>query len=132
MSDHDVLNELKNILQEYLHEVEGSESIFISTLDGNIILEESSFFPDKSSLAPIAGSVIGLTESIVEIVNGKQLQSNITIMQDYILGLFKIYDKDNSLFLGVKSTRILSLGKMVNFAKSTISRINKELDKLAE
>lgn len=131
MSDLDALEELKQILQNYLQEVEGAESIFISTLDGNIILEVNNLFPDKESLAPIAGSVIGLTESLVDILNGKLLQSNITIMQNYVLGLFKIFDKDNSLFLGVKTNRILSLGKMMNYAKFTISEINQVLERLA-
>jgi hypothetical protein len=108
--------------------VVGTESIFLATLDGSVILESSKNGNIQGNLTPIAGSILGLSESLVQIVNGKQLHENITVMEDYILGLFKVHDQEDSLFLGVKCNRILSLGKMINFAKATIREINQALE----
>ena len=132
MASTDILADLTKILEEYIHSVEGAESIFISTLDGNIILEVNRIQKLNDSLSPIAGSILGLAESLVNLVNGKQLHENITVMQDYIIGLFKIHDQEDSLFLGVKCNRMLSLGKMINFAKSSIEDINLSLDSFNE
>lgn len=132
MASTDILADLTKILEEYIHNVEGAESIFISTLDGNIILEVNKTQKLNDSLSPIAGSILGLAESLVNLVNGKQLHENITVMQDYIIGLFKIHDQEDSLFLGVKCNRMLSLGKMINFAKSSIEDINIALDSFNE
>ncbi|MBL4774102.1 MAG: hypothetical protein JKX98_11090 [Alcanivoracaceae bacterium] len=130
MSNKDILQTLKGILDSYLNRVEGSEVIFISTLDGHVILQSSKEDHEIEMITPISGSILGLADSIAKSMRRQELHENISIMNDYILGLFKMYDKENTLFLGVISNRVLSIGKMLNFAKATINELNEELDKI--
>ena len=128
MQKKDLIESLKDILDSYLEKVEGSEVIFISTLDGHVILKSSSEEHEIDMITPVSGSILGLADSIAKSFRRQKLHENISIMDNYILGLFKMYDKENTMFLGVICNRVLSIGKMLNFAKSTIKELNEELE----
>ncbi len=128
MEKQDLLELLKNILDTYLEQVKGSEAIFISTLDGHMILQSSIEEYELEKLTPISGSILGLAESLANSLYRQRLQQNISIMENNIFGLFKMYDKENTLFLGVVCNRTFGIAKMLNFTKSTIKEINHTLE----
>ncbi len=128
MQEENLIESLKDILNSYLNKVEGSEVIFISTLDGHVILKSSSENHEIEMLSPISGSILGLTDSITNSFGKQKINANITIMENYILALFKMNDKEDSMFLGVICNRVLSIAKMVDFAKSTTIEINQKLE----
>ncbi|MCF6289175.1 MAG: hypothetical protein L3J53_08085 [Proteobacteria bacterium] len=128
LQKHDLLELLKNILDTYLEQVRGSEAIFISTLDGHMILQVSIEEYELEKLTPISGSILGLAESLANSLYRQKLHENISIMENNIFGLFKMYDQENTLFLGVVCNRTLSIAKMLNFAKATIKEINHTLE----
>ncbi|MCF6289130.1 MAG: hypothetical protein L3J53_07855 [Proteobacteria bacterium] len=130
MQERDLIESLKDILNSYLNKVEGSEVIFISTLDGHVILKSSSEDHEIDMLTPISGSILGLADSIANSFGKQKLHENICIMDNYVLGLFKMYDKEDTMFLGVICNRVLSIAKMLHFAKSTIKELNQELENL--
>lgn len=126
----DLLEELRVVLKEYSTEVEGIESVFISTLDGNMVLEYNTNQNSSEHLTPIAGSMLGLADSLSDMINKQNLHENITIMDDNILGFFKIYDKEDTLFLGVVCDRIINLARMIHGAKQKTKKINEILDQV--
>ena len=79
----------------------------------------------------MAGSVLGISETLSAQLLDQNLLDNIIIMDKHILALFKIQDKEDSLFLGVICDRLVNLGKMINFGKLSIKKINTILTNLA-
>jgi len=130
MSERDLLDELQNSLEDYLSNVNGSQSIFIATLDGHLLVEKNRNKHLVEQLVPMAGSVLGISETLASQLMKQKLLDNIVLMENHVLGLFKIQDKEDSLFLGVICDRLTSLGKMINFAKIAIKDINKTLIEL--
>jgi len=124
----DLLESLRNILDTYLEQVEGAEAIFISTLDGHIILKSSIEEYSLEMITPISGSMLCLADSVAHTFHRQQLHENISIMDSNILGLFKMYDKENTLFLGIVCNRVLGIAKMLNFAKATIKNLNQTME----
>ena len=128
MSEKDLLVELKRVLNDYLGSVNGTETIFIATLDGHLLLERSRDEHPLDQVAPMAGSVLGISETLASQLLQQKLQDNIIIMEKNILGLLKINDKEDSLFLGILCDRLVNLGKMITFGKLTIKGINQILE----
>ncbi|HOP22637.1 MAG TPA: hypothetical protein PK055_07395 [Gammaproteobacteria bacterium] len=128
MSEKDLLVELKRVLNDYLGNVSSTESVFIATLDGHLLLDRSRFEHPLGQVSPMAGSVLGISETLASQLLKQTLQDNIVIMDKNILGLFKVQDKEDSLFFGVICDRLVNLGKMITFAKITTKEINKVLD----
>jgi predicted regulator of Ras-like GTPase activity (Roadblock/LC7/MglB family) len=128
MSDKDLLVELKRTLNDYLGTVSGTRSIFIATLDGHLLLERRRNKYPIDQISPMAGSVLGISETLSSQLLQQKLQDNIIIMEKNILGLLKIDDKEDSLFLGILCDRLVNLGKMITFGKLTIKEINQILD----
>ena len=128
MSEKDLLVELKKVLNDYLGSVSGTVSIFIATLDGHLLLERNRQDYPIDQITPMAGSVLGISETLSSQLLEQKLQDNIIIMEKNILGLLKINDKEDSLFLGVLCDRLVNLGKMITFGKLTIKDINKILE----
>lgn len=131
MAERDLLDELLNSLEQYLSSVNGSQSIFIATLDGHLLVEKNRYEHPVDQVVPMAGSVLGISETLSSQLLNQKLLDNIIIMEKHILGLFKIQDQEDSLFLGVICDRLVNLGKMINFGKMTIKDINKTLVELA-
>lgn len=128
MSEKDLLVELEKILNDYLGTVNGAKSIFISTLDGHLLLEKNRGKYPVDQISPMAGSVLGISETLSSQLLQQKLQDNIIIMENNILGLLKIHDREDSLFLGVLCDRLVNLGKMITFGKLSIKEINKILN----
>lgn len=128
MSEKDLLAELKKNLNDYIGNVNGTEAVFISTLDGHLLLERSREDHPLEQVTPMAGSVLGISDTLAAQLLQQKLQDNIIIMDKNILGLFKVMDKEDSLFLGVLCDRMVNLGKMITFAKLTTKEINKTLE----
>lgn len=128
MSEKDLLVELKKVLNDYLGSVSGTVSIFIATLDGHLLLERNRQDYPIDQITPMAGSVLGISETLSSQLLEQKLQDNIIIMEKNILGLLKINDKEDSLFLGILCDRLVNLGKMITFGKLTIKGINKILE----
>ena len=101
MSERDLLDELQNSLEDYLSNVNGSQSIFIATLDGHLLVEKNRNKHLVEQLVPMAGSVLGISETLASQLMKQKLLDNIVLMENHVLGLFKIQDKEDSLFLGV-------------------------------
>lgn len=131
MPERDLLDELQDSLDGYLSSVNGSQSVFIATLDGHLLVEKNRNKHPVDQVVPMAGSVLGISETLSTQLLQQKLLDNIIIMEKHILGLFKIQDQEDSLFLGVICDRLTSLGKMINFAKLAIKDINKTLNELA-
>jgi len=128
MSEKDLLVELKKVLNDYLGTVSGVTSIFIATLDGHLLLERNRQDYPIDQITPMAGSVLGISETLASQLLEQKLQDNIIIMEKNILGLLKIQDKEDSLFLGILCDRLVNLGKMITFGKLTIKGINQILE----
>lgn len=128
MSEKDLLSELKKNLNDYIGSVSGTECAFIATLDGHLLLERSRNDRPLDHVSPMAGSILGISETLASQLLDQNLQDNILIMDKNILGLFKIKDQEDSLFLGILCDRLVNLGKMITFAKSTIKNINSTLE----
>ncbi|MCF6319541.1 MAG: roadblock/LC7 domain-containing protein [Proteobacteria bacterium] len=128
MSEQDLLVQLKKILNEFIFSVEGTKSAFIATLDGHLLIERSREDFPLDQVSPMAGSVLGISETLASQLLNQNLQDNIIVMDKHILGLFKMQDKEDSLFLGVICGRLVSLGKMITFARSTTKAINEVLE----
>jgi len=124
MSEKDLLVELKRVLNDYLGSVNGTETVFIATLDGHLLLERSRGKYPLDQVAPMAGSVLGISETLASQLLQQKLQDNIIIMEKNMLGLLKINDKEDSLFLGILCDRKVNLGKMITFGKLTTKDIN--------
>lgn len=127
MSEKDILVELKRVLNDYIGNVAGTETVFIATLDGHLLLERSRKQHALDQVAPMAGSILGISETLASQLLQQKLQDNIIIMDKNILGLLKIHDKEDSLFLGILCDRLVNLGKMITFGKLTIKEVNKIL-----
>ena len=124
MQERDLIADLSECLNSYVNSVQGVESIFMATLDGHVILKCSINDDMLEGLSPISGSLISLAESISNLIYNQSLHENISIMDNSIYGLFKMHDKENSLFLGVICNRIMNIAKMINYAKHTIKELN--------
>lgn len=131
MPERDLLDELQDSLDGYLSSVNGSQSVFIATLDGHLLVEKNRNKHPVDQVVPMAGSVLGISETLSTQLLQQKLLDNIIIMEKHMLGLFKIQDKEDSLFFGVICDRLTNLGKMINFAKLTIKDINKILVELS-
>lgn len=127
MAEKDLLTELENSLENYLSTVNGTQAIFIATLDGHLLVEKNRYTHPIDQAVPMAGSVLGISETLATQLLQQKLQDNIIIMEKHILGLLKIHDNEDSLFLGVLCDRMVNLGKMITFGKLTIKDINKVL-----
>lgn len=131
MEEKDLLEELEIILDGYIGNVKGTQVIFIATLDGHMLLEKTKFNSHPlDQVAPMAGSVLGISGTLSEQLLKDKLKDNIILMEKNMLGLFKIEDKEDSLFLGVLCDRVTNIGTMVNFARLTKKDINKVLIEL--
>jgi predicted regulator of Ras-like GTPase activity (Roadblock/LC7/MglB family) len=128
MSEKDLLVELETALSDYMSSVNGTESIFIATLDGHLLLAKDNKKYPVEEISPMAGSILGISETLSSQLLQQKLQDNIIIMKKNILGLLKIQDKEDSLFLGIICDRLVNLGKMITFGKLTIKEINQILD----
>lgn len=128
MSENDLLDNLEYLLEDYLSNVNGSQAVFIATLDGNLLLEKNRYTHPVDQIVPMAGSVLGISETLSAQLLQQQLKDNIIIMDKNILGLLKIQDRDDSLFLGVLCDRLVNMGKMITYGKLTIKAINKTLE----
>jgi len=124
MEQKDILVELKRTLNNYMSNVARTETVFIGTLDGHLLLERNREEYPVEEITPMAGSVLGISDTIASQLLQQKLQDNIIIMDKNILGLFKVLDKEDSLFLGVVCDRLVNIGKMITFAKSTTKEIN--------
>jgi len=129
MSDIDLLDELENALGNYLDNVNGAQSVFIATLDGHMLVEKNKMTHPVEQLVPMAGSVLGISETLATQILQQDLRDNIIIMDKHILGLLKMNDNEDSLFLGVICDRITNLGLMLNHGRLTTKDINKILEK---
>ena len=128
MSEKDLLDELESALDNYLGNVNGAQSIFIATLDGHMLLEKNKMTHPVEKLVPMAGSVLGISETLASQILQQDLRDNIIIMDKHILGLLKIKDKEDSLFLGILCDRLTNLGSMLNHGRLTTKDINKILE----
>ena len=128
MAEQDLLEQLEAALDDYLSSVSGVDAIFIGTLDGHLLIERSRKTHPLEQLAPMAGSVLGISETLSSQLLQQKLQDNIIIMEHNIFGLLKIQDKEDALFLGILCDRLVNLGKMITFGKLTIKDINKILE----
>lgn len=128
MQEKDILVELKRVLNDYISNVAGTETAFIATLDGHLLLERKREEHPVDQITPMAGSVLGISDTLASQLLQQQLQDNIIIMDKNILGLFKVLDQEDSLFLGVLCDRLVNLGKMITFAKLATKDINKILE----
>jgi predicted regulator of Ras-like GTPase activity (Roadblock/LC7/MglB family) len=127
MAEQDLLKQLEDALDAYMSSVNGVDAIFIGTLDGHLLIERSRKDHPLDQLAPMAGSVLGISETLSSQLLQQKLQDNIIIMERNIFGLLKIQDKEDALFLGILCDRLVNLGKMISFGKLTIKDINKIL-----
>ncbi len=93
MSERDLLDELQDSLDGYLGSVNGSQSIFIATLDGHLLVEKNRNIHPVDQLVPMAGSVLGISETLSSQLLQQKLLDNIIIMEKHILGLFKYKTK---------------------------------------
>ncbi len=128
MSEIDLLQELKKVLNDYLGSVSEAESVFIATLDGHLLLERSRNEYPLSQISPMAGSLLGVSETLSTQLLRQSLQDNIVMMEKNILALLKVKDKEDSLFFGVLCDRMVNLGKMLTFGKQSIADINRILE----
>ena len=130
MPERDLLEELESALQDYIDTVADTKTVFIATLDGHLLLEKNTSEYPLNEVVPMAGSVLGILETLATQVLSQGLDDNIVIMRENVLGLFKIHDKEDTLFLGILCDRTVNLGKMATFAKLSIKTINKSLIEL--
>ncbi len=128
MSDKDILINLKTILNVYLGSVNEAKLVFIATLDGHLLLERSKDNKPLDQVAPMAGSLLGIAETLSSQLLNNKLEDNIIMMNDEVLGLFKVQDKEDSLFIGVLCEKMVSLGKLITFAKQSIKSINSAIE----
>ncbi len=128
MSGKDLLDELEGALDDFLGKVNGAQSVFIATLDGHMLLEKNRMTHPVEQLVPMAGSVLGISETLATQILQQELRDNIILMDKHILGLLKIKDKEDSLFLGIICDRLTTLGSMLNQGKLTIKSINQILE----
>lgn len=128
MSEVDLLQELKKILNDYLGSVSEAESVFIATLDGHLLLERSRSEYPLNQISPMAGSLLGVSETLSAQLLRQNLQDNIVMMDKNILALLKVKDKEDSLFFGILCDRMVNLGKMLTFGKQSIAGINQILE----
>ncbi len=128
MQELDLLDELNRILDNYLGDVNGAQVVFIATLDGHLLVERNKVTQSLEQMVPMAGSVLGISETLSTQILNQDLQDNIIVMEKNILGLLRVKDKEDSLFLGVLCDRVVNLGKMLNFGKMSIREINKVLE----
>jgi len=128
MRKKDILDDLKLVLNNYIGTVKGTEVIFLATLDGHILLERNIEEYPTEQMTPMSGSILGISDTLSSQLLQQNLQDNIIIMDKNILGLFKVLDKEDSLFIGVLCDRMVNLGKMITFGRLTTKDINKVLD----
>ncbi len=129
MPEKDIFHELKKTLNDFLGDIDGSEAAFIATLDGHLLVERSKKKYPLEQVSPMAGSVLGISETLASQLLKQNLQDNIIIMEDNIVGLFKIQDEEDSLFFGAVCERLVNLGKMIVFANLATKEINKIIKK---
>ncbi|MCB1583730.1 MAG: hypothetical protein KDI92_11745 [Xanthomonadales bacterium] len=126
MTSSDLLLQLKQSLNKYLDSVEKSTCVFISTMDGHLLLDRSRANYDVQSISPMAGSLLGISETIANTLMNQRLDDAIIMMNENTLGLLKIQDSEDSLYLGIISPRQVNLGKLLVNGRETIAEI-KEL-----
>ncbi|MCF6301279.1 MAG: hypothetical protein L3J52_09215 [Proteobacteria bacterium] len=124
MSDKDLLTELKKILNHYLGTVSQTKAVFIATLDGHLLLERSREQYPLDQVSPMAGSLLGIAETVASQLLEQKLHDNIVMMDQETLALLKIHDQEDSLFLGIICDRMVNIGKMLTYGRVTINSIN--------
>lgn len=124
----DILKSLGSSLTKYIQSVSGAESVFVATLDGHILIDKNNEKYDFTQIAPMSGSILSVAETITGQLMGQELQDNIILTNENVIAMFKIKDKDDSLFLACICKRQVSLGQMITFAKTTIREINQSLE----
>lgn len=131
MANQDVLSQLNKLLNEYLNSIEKSSAVFLSTMDGHLLLAIPRNELDVAQITPMGGSLLSISETIANaaLLNQK-LDDVILMMESNILALLKVHDNDSSLYLGIVSPRQVNLGKLLVQGKSTISEIKTLLDDL--
>ncbi len=127
----DLLSNIKHVLNHYLDSIEKSTCVFISTMDGHLLIERNRD-PGVSidTISPMAGSLLGISETIAQALNNQQLEDALIMMNDCTLGLLKISGHENSLYLGIISPRHVNLGKLLVNGKIAIRKISELLDEL--
>ncbi len=128
MSNQDVLSELNKLLGEYLNSIEKSSAVFLSTMDGHLLLEITRSEMEVTQITPMGGSLLSISETIANALLNQELDDVILMMKSNILALLKVHDNDSSLYLGIVSPRQVNLGKLLVKGKTTISEIKSLLD----
>lgn len=99
-------------------------------MDGHLLLERSREDLDLASLAPMAGSLLGVSETIANTLVDQKLEDALIMMEGRTLGLLKIQDKEDSLYLGILGPRQVNLGKLLVNGKSATSKIKALLEEI--
>ena len=128
MSDNDLLIALKKVLNDLLGSVSEADSVFIATLDGRLLLERSREAYPLDQVSPMAGSLLGISETLSVQLLDQKLQDNIVMMERNLLALLKVQDQEDSLFLGMICDRMVNFGKMLTFGKASVKSINELLE----
>ena len=118
-----MLRELKSILNSYLDSIAGSSLTFIATLDGHLLLERSRDGGSAELSAPMAGSLLGISDSVARNLASEDVEDALIMMESHLLALFKIQDPQSAFYLGFLAPKQTNLGKLIHNGKSTAAAI---------
>lgn len=121
---NEIVSKIDCLFEKFLDDLNGSEVVFLATLDGQLIFEKKRDQIRINKIASVSGSLIGISHSMGRKFLSQNLNHNIMVFDNDILGLFKVYDHEDSLFLGVICNKIVNLLSIKTTAKDTIDNLN--------
>lgn len=115
MSDNneDFLVTIKKQLNICLDSITNAHAAFISTVDGHLLVERNRSDLDVESICPMSGSLIGISLALANQLEHGDLEESIIRTKDSVLATIKVNDKNNSLLLGIFSSKKVNLGALV-------------------
>lgn len=123
MSEPELRSEIKKILADYIGDVSKSHCAFLATLDGHLLLQvDKEDFP-VDALSPMAGSLLGISETIATQLMDQSLDDAIIMMDKHMLALLKVHDPEDSLYIGIITDRQVNLGMVLTMGNRAIEQI---------
>jgi len=123
VGNDDFLVAVKKELNDCLDAISNSHAAFIATVDGHLLVDKNRSNLDLEPLCPMSGSLIGISIALSAQLNNGQLEEALIRTNDTVMAAIRINDENNSLLLGIVSSKKVNLGTLVLKGRECADRI---------
>lgn len=120
----DIIQNIESIFDSLLDELNGADVVFLATIEGDLLYERNRKSLRINKIVPVSGSLLGISDSMGKQYLAQNLDHYYMIYDHNILGLFKLHDDEDSLFIGIVCNQVVNILSIRNAVQSTIHNLN--------